>query len=449
MASSSYVIQQLIPALATGLARLRRTPGRNEAWVEDVLKALEKADAACHQRMRRRIGFAGRLGDLARLTDEDKAKMTLGLFFHELFDRQPARSRATGSAWIEYLMRNEDWLAPAFEMCEAVISDEWDVSDTMATIVAKATVIFDNETLERHERPLQVLQELGEIESPIAEIIPLLWSEEGQELCDHHFKRHPRGYKLEASDLQGCFATLRKHAPRSITAATNVVPFRLSGATLRTVAQEPDDEAPVRMTAAAAAARQRAVAVKESVPVPAGANFDRRRQALRARAPIEGAETGRPRPPQPDEQRERANERSPIERVLEERTKLEEPVAELTDAETPVDDIAAPEEFPLPDRYEDEPDPSHAGPAQQEERPMEQTRTISPMPPGRRDALEMMQKLRDVRLQLGQIQRIALDAEQLLTGLAPQLDELASWITDLDAVVDRWRGGHDGIERAA
>ncbi len=79
---------------------------------------------------------------------------------------------------------------------------------------------------------------------------------------------------------------------------------------------------------------------------------------------------------------------------------------------------------------------------------MEQIRTISPVPPGRRDALEMMQKLRDVRLQLGEIQRVALDAEQLLTGLAPQLDELAAWIADLDAVVERWRGGAEA-ERAA
>ena len=59
-----------------------------------------------------------------------------------------------------------------------------------------------------------------------------------------------------------------------------------------------------------------------------------------------------------------------------------------------------------------------------------------------------MQKLQDVRLQLGQIQRVALDAEQLLTGLAPQLDELAAWITDLDAVVERWRARPD-VERAA
>ncbi len=79
---------------------------------------------------------------------------------------------------------------------------------------------------------------------------------------------------------------------------------------------------------------------------------------------------------------------------------------------------------------------------------MEQTRTISPVPPGRRDALDMMQKLQDVRLQLGQIQRIAVDAEQLLTGLAPQLDELATWIADLDTIVKRWQG-REGIERAA
>jgi len=79
---------------------------------------------------------------------------------------------------------------------------------------------------------------------------------------------------------------------------------------------------------------------------------------------------------------------------------------------------------------------------------MEQTRTTSPVRPGPADVLDMMQKLRDVRLQLGEIQRIALDAEQLLTGLAPQLGGLSAWIADLDAVVDRWRSRQD-IERAA
>lgn len=434
MASSSYVIQQLIPALATSFARLRRTPGRNDAWVEDVLKALEKSDAVAHQRTRRRIGFAQRLGGLAALGIDDKATVTLGLFFHELFDSQPARGRATGSAWLEYLLRNEDWLAPAFQLCEAVISDGWDVSDTLATAVAKATVIFDNETLERHERPLQVLQELGEIESPIADVIPLLWSEEGQALCDHHFRRHPRGYKLEAADLRSCLAALRKYAPKAATNGTAAAPLRLSGATLRAAA--PDRAA----TAAGPAPRTSVAAEKESTPVPEEANFDRRRQALRARTPSDGEQPERAKPPQRGQQHAREEERSPIEKLLEERSHLEESTVEAP----------ASDELRLPGRYQDQPALDEVGPAQREERPMEQTRTISPVPPrGRRDALDMMQKLRDVRLQLGEIQRTAQDAEQLLTGLAPQLDELASWIVELDAVVERWRGSHDATERAA
>ena len=79
---------------------------------------------------------------------------------------------------------------------------------------------------------------------------------------------------------------------------------------------------------------------------------------------------------------------------------------------------------------------------------MDQARMTSQVRPAPSDFLEMMQKLRDVRLQLGAIQRMALDAEELLTGLAPRLDGLSAWIGDLDAVVDRWRGPAD-IERAA
>jgi hypothetical protein len=434
MASSSYVIQQLIPALASSLARLRRTPGRNEDWVDEALHALERSDAARHARTRRRIGFARRLGDLAGLDVEETATVTLGLFFHELADRQPARSRGpTGSAWLEYLLRNEDWLAPAFGLCEAIASDAWETLDGRAAIVAKVTTVFDTETLERHERPLHVLEQLGEVDSPIAEVIPLLWSEEGQELCDHHFRRHPRGYKLEASDLRRCFAVLHELAPKAAVEAPAVAPFRLSGSALRVA-----DEQPVAVAQAQAQApRPRAPAARPSTPSPAGSNFDRRRQALRARSPLGRQESEVSSPPQ-DEQD-----------LAERRSLVEELVAEATMTKTPVAKMDTSEEPRLPGRHEDGPDRDNAGPAKREEDLMEQIRTISPVPPpGRRDALDMMQKLRDVRLQLGQIQRVALDAEQLLTGLAPQLDELAAWIADLDAVVERWRGGAEA-ERAA
>ncbi len=421
MASSSYVIQQLIPALATALARLRRTPGRNEVGVGDILRALEGSDATRHERMRRRIGFAQRLSDLAALHVEETATLTLGLFFHELVDGQPGRSRgATGRAWLEYLLRNEDWLGAAFEICETIASDTWDALESKAATVAKVTVVFDTATLERHERPLQVLQELmSEVESPLAEeVIPLLWSEEGQELCDHHFRRHRRGYKLEAAELRSCFAALRKLAPTRFTEETAAAPFRLSGSVLQTAGEEREEQASVP------AQRPRAAAAWQGTPASTGTNFDRRRQALRARTPFGLQESAITSPPQQSHENEDENAEPAVTRT---------PASSVPRSPRRTEDALARDNVSLVERGEE---------------PMEQTRTISPVPPGRRDALDMMQKLQDVRLQLGQIQRIAVDAEQLLTGLAPQLDELATWVADLDTIVKRWQG-REGIERAA
>lgn len=420
MASSSYVIQQLIPALATAFARLRRTPGRNEVWVEDVLHAIERADATRHERMRRRIGFAERLGDLVGLSTEERATLKLGLFFGELVDGQPARSRGTaGGAWLEYLLRNEDWLGAAFAVCEVIKSDTWEALESKAAAVAKVTVVFDAATLERQERPLQVIQQLmSEVESPLAqEVIPMLWSEEGQELCDHHFRRHPRGYKLEAAELRSSLEALRKLAPKRIPHETAIAPFQLAGSALPAVGEELKEQA--------AAHQPRTAAAWSSSPSSAGTNFDRRREALRARNPVGFQESAITSPPQPDHDYEGDHA---------------EPAVTRTPA-SPVpgsphrngDDLGGESPFDSVKRGEE---------------PMEQTRTISPVPPGRRDALDMMQKLQDVRLQLGQIQRIAVDAEQLLTGLAPQLDELATWVADLDTIVKRWQG-REGIERAA
>ena len=429
MASSSYVIQQLIPTLAQALARLRRSPGRNEGWVADALRELERHDLPRFERMRRRIGFARRLGGFAHLGVQETATLTLGLFFHDLAEGQPARNRNVGGAWLEYLLRNEDWLAPAFEMSQAITSGEWEDLESKATIVVKVTDIYDTRTLDRRERPLQVIQQLmSDIESPSAqEVISLLWSEEGQALCDHHFRRHPRGYKLDASDLKGCFELLREVAPRQAPAEAAVAPFQLAGPGRRAADGERDEHVPAPKPAPKARP-----AARPATATPAGSNFDRRRQELRARAPFSfGEQTSAP--PQRH-----------INGQLVDKQPQQDALPEPPQAE---------EQPPAQDhrerRYE-ELEREDAPRVEREEDTMEQTRTISPLPAParRREALDMIQKLQDVRLQLGQIQRVAIDAEQLLNGLAPQLDELAAWIVELDAVVERWRGAAD-VERAA
>ncbi|MGH7486666.1 MAG: hypothetical protein ACREMY_13865, partial [bacterium] len=110
MASSSFVIQQLIPTLAGQLARLRRTPGRTHAWVEQALKALERADPQRFERTRRRVGFGRRLGEMAALGPREQAAVVLGLFFHELVDGHGRGKGATAEAWLTYLLKSEDWL---------------------------------------------------------------------------------------------------------------------------------------------------------------------------------------------------------------------------------------------------------------------------------------------------------------------------------------------------
>ncbi len=71
---------------------------------------------------------------------------------------------------------------------------------------------------------------------------------------------------------------------------------------------------------------------------------------------------------------------------------------------------------------------------------MSQLASIPSAGHGRRDGLELMERLQELRIQLGQIQQIAAQAEQLLAGVAPQIDEFASRIADVESVMERWRG---------
>jgi hypothetical protein len=50
-------------------------------------------------------------------------------------------------------------------------------------------------------------------------------------------------------------------------------------------------------------------------------------------------------------------------------------------------------------------------------------------------------QLEDLRAQFAQIQRAAAAGERLLADLAPQLEELGSWIADIEAVIGRRRRG--------
>ena len=76
-------------------------------------------------------------------------------------------------------------------------------------------------------------------------------------------------------------------------------------------------------------------------------------------------------------------------------------------------------------------------------------RNIPATRPQRADAGDITSRVEDLRLQLEQIQLASAQAQQLLASLAPQMEEFAAWVADLEAVVGRWRprDGHD--EQAA
>jgi hypothetical protein len=432
--ATASVIQHLIPRLAGALGEVRRTPGRGEGWVDDVLASLEREAGPRYERLRRRLGFAGRLGELAKLDREQQGRLALGLFFHELIESTAGRDARPSRAWMEFLLRNEEWLDPAFQVCQAVADGGWEELADPVVVVAKVTVVYDRETLELHARPLQVVDSLvaGARASPAAPLVGLLWSEDGQELCDHHFRRHPRGYKLEPATIRGYLALLQRPLVRARKVDENApaAPQRLSGA-LQGDSRRREREREEREEGR----RGRSEALD---------NFDRRREALRSRSSTDKAQDAasiqRKRPAAlPD-----IDEPAPKDEV-----ETDEP-APKDEMET---DEPAPKDEPqdAPARASYPPEVTRRRPARLEvarEEEMESMIAMSAARPDRRNTLDLMERLQELRLQLGQIQRIASEADELLNGIAPQLDEVTSWVADLEAFVGRWRGS-SGDRRAA
>lgn len=414
-------MEDLIPPLAAALDQLRRSPGKNAAWAEGVLGALKRDRPASYDRLRRRLGFAGRLADLARLGEEERATMSLGLFFHELIGDAPREDAAKPArAWTEYLLRNEDWLIPCFRVSEALHSPNWDDIDARAAVVAKVAAIFDLETLERHSRPLQVMQSLP-TDGPtpaVEQIVPLLWSEDGQALCDHHFRQRAKGYTLDAGNIRDSLELLKPASPRP-AAETPVAPLRLSGSAIGKAktknVRKPDPRADVEVT-------------------PSG-NFERRRRALRSSSARNGLLGGDSARTSPQEAEEPSDERT-------EGTRGESAAQESAHG-----DSGAEFRLPATRSTRETEQTSPTAPEPREEEDME-IQSISSARAERPDSVDVAEKLRALRSQFDQIQRVAAEGQKLLDSLAPQLEELASWIVDLETLVDRWKGHAGSGEKA-
>jgi hypothetical protein len=390
VAPSATIIRELLPRLSASLGQIRRVPGRGDAWVSHVLGALEREHDPRFQRMQRRIGFAERLAEMAGLEEREVACATLGLFFHELLPAHPNGARSA-RPWREYFLRNEEWLRPALEICEFIDADDWLNSEDPSQLVAKVAAVYDSQTLDHNERTLQVVEQIvAAAEGRIAQrIVDLLWTEDGQELCDHHFRRHPRGYRLEAATIQRCIGLLYRYTAR-LSANVTVQSLRLSGSQRQEAHQaEPEEvEEPV------------APAEQSS----AFENFDKRRQALRTRR----------------------NDHAPSDDIS---NRYEDVQIDEEPMETQIEQDQ---------RYIEQPRRARELTPEQEER-LNQITAVAPPAPTR-DALDVREKLQELRISLGQIQKIAAQAEDLLAGVAPQIDDFAARIADVEAVMQRWTG---------
>jgi hypothetical protein len=392
----------LIRALATTLGKLRRSPGKDEGWVESVLRVLERDQPERYDRIRRRLGFAQRLSDLGQLRVEEEALASLALFWHELMGERPPQGPPTGP-WVDYLFRNEYWLGPCLQVCEAVYAESWDQIDNRPSLIARFVVEYDGRTLIDHQRPLQVIQSMvGEAEAAaVDQIGSLIWSEEGQELCDFHFRRHA-DYTLDA-----------KHVRRSLELLKRVLPAPAVGTTRA---------GPVMVMPAQA---ERASPRRASASEQASANFERRRQALRS------TKSSEPEPapePQASQEETPPSQNGATEAALPPPAPLPPP---------PIDE--APEPVPLRPRRE----PKRL----EQEDVMNRTDTAPARVDG--DGVNITRRIETVRSQLDQIRRIAADTQELLADLAPQVEELADWVAEMESVVSRFRTRGRSEQRVA
>jgi hypothetical protein len=411
----SAVFVKLVPTLATALTQLRRSPGRNEEWVDRVLESYrgrpEDRDRLC-----RRIGFARRLAELMELPERDRAAITVALLFRAVLDETAGQTAGHATqSWTEYLVRNEAWLARSYAICAFLEEPDVESGGHMPEVVATVAEVFDRETANLASRPLQVIEKLfPDPETPVAErVLPVLWSEAGQALCDHHFRRGAKGYRIDVQEIKGCLQVLRPSEVRAPSQAATAA-LRFSG--------QLAGKARMPSLPAAAPARSRPALGTPRRKEATADTFEERRRALRS-GPGWGAILGakeeaeaREESPAADET-EQHNER-PARVVWLPAHRAQREAEQAVPAEEPAAGEPAAEERPLP-------------------------------PKGQRtsDALTIIATIERLHSQLLQIQRMAAQSEDVLATLTPQIEELVSWIANVERTVEQFK--HRPDEEAA
>jgi hypothetical protein len=405
--------------LAVAFTQFQKSPGRDDKWVDKVIGALERAWPEEHAKLGRLVNFSARLSDITKFRDPERAAATIGVFLQivsstELEDLQPSQP------WIDYFNTNSGAFEPAFEVVRALRTNDADGWGGPSSSVARIAILFEAEGKSRRRGPLQLLHTLREeADTPIMErVVEALWTEEGQELCSQN-SRSAHLSSSELSALVGESLKILKGAPARPRAATS------------NIGTTGPLSAPIRASTKRGAS--------DLVASLASATSERKK-ALRASLLPEDDEGNL------DAELPEAEPTAEQEALAALVTSIE---GKKSRTKAPAASAAGPTDSPAVDQSPDPKPTEHDEPApvapdediwrdtSRRPTPMKKESPIMQQQTNGLDSA-VPEKLQALRQRLERIERSAAEAQALLTELGPQLDEVYTWVSDLDAVLSRW-----------
>lgn len=434
-------MEDLVPILASSLVKLRRAPGNNVGWVDDILRKFERDRPADYHQTRRVHGLALRLADLARLTERETATLSLGLLFSGLVPKSTDERSEDCHPWMEYLW-NEPWVEPCLKVAAAVRQPgSEETIGSMVALIATAARSLDAAAVLHTSSTLAVLKSLRAQArtADMERLVQLLWSEEGQAICDIHARQGGHPYVLNAAEIKHHIDVLRA--------------------------------AHVRTPTTHAPAGQKAHPDGAPAPVTAGATssaFERRRRRLAVSGSLRevfatsgsgGAGAASPLPAAPEELApESATAPGPPGHATagDEQGHSHKPYGRTStdlseDTALSFGEDGEPEKAPPDGRHgvKTEPSPPAGAPAPARE---DETMTISGESPTRGDGSgesALLAKLEELQTRLLEIERLAAEAEELLAGLRPSVEDFTAMLSQFESMLSRWKSPINSGRRAA
>jgi len=429
-------MEDLVPILASGLTSLRRSPGNNVGWVDDILRKFQRDRPAEYHHTRRVHGLALRLADLARLTERETATLSLGLLFSGLAPTSAAGRSEDCHAWMEYLW-NEPWVEPCLKVAAAVRQPgSEEAISSMVTLIATAARSLDAAAVLHTSSTLGVLKSLRAQArtTDMERLVQLLWSEEGQAICDVHARQGGQPYVLDAADIKHHIEVLRAAHVRAVPARAAVLPPR------KAQAQPPATPIPPATASPNFEKRKRGLAVTGSLrevfatsgggpaapqaAEPAPAALARATSALPVAEPDPGDGRQPPGPVMPDGS---GDDSLPGLESAEEHTIRRDTVRE----------------------HEPEAGAPTGEPALAREDNAMTTSGESPTHAHGSSEPALLAKLEELRTRLLEIERLAAEAEELLATIRPSVEDFTVMLTQFESMLSRWKSPADARRRAA